>query len=172
MDATFEGPGSGRWDALQLLTDASIDPLVNEVCLESKCMRVWGIHTITTFMHNITYVAPFAPSSSSNTRGPSMRPITSNYSALVLNYETGLLGQQSGKEINWLCKSKKYRRKLPAMLCLLSSRNLPKPRRHKLPNPSEDLDMRVLSSRTRNRHSLSRSIERPIETNKKNLQNQ
>ena len=58
MDATFEGPGSGRWDALQLLTDASIDPLVNEVCLESKCMRVWGIHTITTFMHYIKYVAP------------------------------------------------------------------------------------------------------------------
>ena len=48
----------GRWDALHLLHDASLDSQVNEAFLQRQCITAWEKSGGSRFIHYTTYVAP------------------------------------------------------------------------------------------------------------------
>ena len=48
----------GRWDALHLLYDASIEATVNEACLQHQCIVAWERFGGSCFIHYTTYIAP------------------------------------------------------------------------------------------------------------------
>ncbi|MCO5590826.1 hypothetical protein L7F22_044801 [Adiantum nelumboides] len=48
----------GRWDALHLLHDASIDSQVNEAFLQRQCITAWEKSGGSRFIHYTTHIAP------------------------------------------------------------------------------------------------------------------